>query len=34
MLLKLSGYDVKYEAAKFEFLYNEWEEKARSEGLI
>jgi len=25
---------VKYEAAKFEFLYNEWEEKARSEGLI
>jgi len=34
MLLKLSGYEVKYEAAKFEFLYNEWEEKARSEGLI
>jgi len=34
MLLRLSGYDVKYEAAKFEFLYNEWFEKAKAEGLI
>ncbi|HID41616.1 MAG TPA: hypothetical protein EYP33_05615 [Pyrodictium sp.] len=34
MLLKLSGYNVNYEAAKFEFLYNHWEERAREEGLI
>jgi len=34
MLLKLSGYDVKYEAARFEFLYNEWYEKAKAEGLL
>ena len=34
MLLKLSGYNVDYEAAKFEFLYNSWEERAREEGLI
>jgi len=34
MLLKLSGYEVSYEAAKFEFLYNEWYERAKEEGLI
>ena len=34
MLLKLSGYNVNYEAAKFEFLYNHWYYKAKSEGLI
>ena len=34
MLLKLSGYNVSYEAAKHEFLYNHWEERARAEGLI
>ena len=34
MLLKLSGYEVSYEAAKFEFLYNDWYEKAKQEGLI
>jgi len=34
MLLRLSGYDVKYEASKFEFLYNDYERRAREEGLI
>jgi len=34
MLLKLSGYNVSYEAAKFEFLYNDWYEKAKTEGLL
>jgi len=33
-LLKLSGYNVDFQAAKHEFLYNEWEKKAREEGLI
>ena len=34
MLLKLSGYDVNYEAAKHEFLYNHWYERAKAEALI
>jgi Phage integrase family. len=34
MLLKLSGYNIEYQATKFEFLYGEFYEKAKSEGLI
>jgi integrase len=34
MLLKLSGYSIEYKTAKFEFLYDEWFEKAKQEGLI
>ena len=34
LLLRLSGYDVKYEGARFEFLYNEWYEKAVKESLL
>jgi integrase len=34
MLLSTLGYDIKVERARHEFLYGEWLEKARSEGLL
>jgi integrase len=34
MLLSLSGYGIKVERAKHEFLYNSWLEKAKQEGLL
>jgi hypothetical protein len=34
MLLSLSGYGIKVERAKHEFLYNAWLERAREEGLL
>jgi len=34
MLLSLSGYGIKVERAKHEFLYNSWLELAKSEGLL
>jgi len=34
MLLKLSGYSIEYKTAKFEFLYDQWFEKAKQEGLV
>jgi integrase len=34
MLLSLSGYGIKVERAKHEFLYNEWLERAKQEGLL
>jgi Phage integrase family. len=34
LLLRLSGYDIKIEGAKFEFLYNEWYERARLMSLV
>jgi Phage integrase family. len=34
MLLKLSGYNIEYQVAKFEFLYDEYYQRAKREGLI
>jgi hypothetical protein len=34
MLLRLSGYNIEYQAAKFEFLYDEYYQRAKEEGLI
>jgi integrase len=34
MLLAMSGYGLKVERAKHEFLYNAWLERAREEGLL
>jgi integrase len=34
MLLSLSGYGIKVERAKHEFLYNEWLSRAKEEGLL
>jgi integrase len=34
MLLSLSGYGIKVEKARHEFLYNSWLQKAREEGLL
>jgi integrase len=34
MLLSLSGYGIKVEKARHEFLYNTWLERAREEGLL
>jgi len=33
-LLQISGYNVEFKKARFEFLWGEWEEKAKTEGLI
>jgi Phage integrase family. len=34
MLLRLSGYNIEYQVARFEFLYNEYYQRAKEEGLI
>lgn len=34
MLLKLSGYDIEYKAARFEFLYGKWYDDAVALGLL